>query len=75
MPRKPDPQAKCRDPEYIAMRNQQVRHRDHAQVSIRVPDDTLARWHAAAAQHNQTLKDWVVSTLDQTAREILGHSQ
>ena len=71
MARKANPQAKSHDPNYIAARNRQVRQRHHAQVSIRIPDDTLAGWHSASTSHNQTLKDWMVDTLNHAVAETL----
>lgn len=67
MPRPVDPRAKTHNPEYVAERNRQVRHRHHAQVSIRIPEDTLAAWHATAARREQSLKDWIVETLNRAS--------
>ena len=64
MSRKPNPDAKVHDPAYITKRNREVRQRNRAQVAIRIPDEMLARWHAAAAHRELTLKEWIVETLE-----------
>ncbi len=60
MGRRYDPNAKIHDPEWIAQYNRQDRHKPAAQVAVRIPQDMLDRWHAAAAQASLTLKEWIV---------------
>lgn len=70
MPRQKDPNAKIRNPAYIAERNRQIRHLNHAQVSIRIPESMLANWHAAATEKNISLKDWMVEVLEREYAEM-----
>ena len=69
MPRAKDPRAKTSNPEYIAARNRENRHRPgQIQVAIRVPPEALARWHAAAADEKMTLRAWIIAQLEAAAR-------
>ena len=69
MPRPKDPSAKIHDPAYQAARRREVRQRHHAQVSFRISDDMLARWHAAAEAAGLTLKGWIIRQVDQERAE------
>ena len=65
MARPYDPNAKAHDPAWIASRNRQDRHLPAAQVSLRIPYAVHDRWRAAANAEGLTLKDWIVTRLDQ----------
>ena len=67
MPRPYDPHAKSHDPAYITARNREVRQRHHAQVAIRVSDETRERWHQAAEREGLSLKAWIERALNQAA--------
>lgn len=67
MPRPKDPTSKVHDPAYQAARNRENRHKYRTQLSIRIPPEVHARWHAAAAREGRTLKDWAVHYLERAA--------